>query len=173
MNGAGRPTGVQENGMEDVPSGGQAPGATTEIVLPPAADGGPGEGGVRGSVRIAPAVLIELIELTVRDVPGVAGIHRRRRGERILPRGGHAAGRERRRAENAFEAGGVRVRVAGDQIDADVSIVIEPDADIRALSEAIQRKVGIAAGRMLGMTVTDVNIYVADVDAGGAPGGRG
>jgi len=121
--------------------------------------------GVRGTVRIAPAVLIELIELSVRDVPGVAGFGSRRRMERALPGGeetttGQAGGRP---LAKSYEAGGIAVRVAGDQIDADVSIVVRRGANILELSRAIQRRVGVAAGRMLGLTVTEVNVFVADI----------
>jgi len=123
-----------------------------------------GNGGVRGTVRVAPAVLIELIELTVRDVPGVVGFQARRRVERILPRHGHGGERWGEPGTGTYEDGGVRVRLAGDKIDVDVSVVIQPDVNIVELSRAIRRKVGVAAGRMLGMTVTDVNVYVAGIE---------
>ena len=137
------------------------PGAATEIapVSSPASDG------VRGTVRIAPAVLIELIELSVRDVSGVAGIGSRRRMERDLP-GGEEDATERsvgRSPAKTYEAGGIAVRVAGDRIDADVAIVVQRGANILELSRAIQRRVGVATGRMLGMTVTEVNVFVADI----------
>jgi uncharacterized alkaline shock family protein YloU len=148
------------------------PGSVSIVVPSGAGATGPssGNGGVRGTVRVAPAVLIELIELTVRDVPGVVGFQTRRRVERILPRHGPGHGTTEA-GTGTYEDGGVRVRLRGDQIDVDVSIVILPDANIVELSRAIRRKVGIAAGRMLGMTVTDVNIYVAGIDP--VPGGPG
>ncbi len=132
----------------------------------------PRAGGARGTVRVAPAVLIELIELTVRDVPGVVGFQARRRVERILPRYGHTSERRGEPGTGTYEEGGVRVRLAGDQIDVDVSIVIQPDANIVELSQAIRRKVGAAAGRMLGMTVTDVNVYVASIEPAPDPAGH-
>ena len=138
-------------------------GPTTEVQL---GDESPGEldrGGIRGTVRIAPAVLIELIELTVRAVPGVTGFQARRRVERILPRGGHGTATSKGTSASAFEGGGIRVRIDGDRIDADVSIVIACDLNILDLSRTIQRQVGIAVGRMLGMTVNEVNVYVASV----------
>ncbi|CAA9540896.1 MAG: hypothetical protein AVDCRST_MAG49-853 [uncultured Thermomicrobiales bacterium] len=132
----------------------------------------PRSGGVRGTVRVAPAVLIELIELTVRDVSGVVGFQPRRRVERILPRYGHTSERRGEPGTGTYEEGGVRVRLAGDQIDVDVSIVIQPDANIVELSRAIRREVGAAAGRMLGMTVTDVNVYVASIEPAPDPAGH-
>ncbi len=150
----------QRGGSHDT---GVGSGATTEIGAP-AGDGA--TGGVRGTVRIAPAVLIELIELTVRDIPGVAGFQPRRRVERILPRGMHAPSSERRSDATAgsYEDGGVRVRVTGDQIEAEVSIVVRRGVNILELSRAIQRGVGVTAGRMLGMTVAEVNVYVAGIE---------
>ena len=140
---------------EDAP-----PGAATEI--------GPDSSareGARGTVRIAPAVLIELIELSVRDVSGVAGFGPRRRMERDVPggEGGTTGQPNGQPSPKSYEAGGIGVRVAGDRIDADVSIVVRRGANILELSRTIQRRVGVAAGRMLGMTVTEVNVYVADI----------
>ena len=117
---------------------------------------------VRGTVRIAPAVLIELIELTVRGVPGVRAVQPRRRVERILPRSGHGAGGERR--GKTVESGGVRVRVRGEWIDADVSIVVAGDVNILELSRLVQRNIGVAVARMLGMTVAEVNVFVAAIE---------
>ena len=123
--------------------------------------------GVRGTVRIAPAVLIELIELSVRDIPGVVGFDARHRVERILPRAHHD--RSITRAGNSelsktYEEGGIRVHITGDHIDADVSIIVRQGANILELSRAIKRRVGVAVGRMLGMTVAEVNVYVADIE---------
>jgi uncharacterized alkaline shock family protein YloU len=139
----------------ETPPRGAGPGPATEI----GAGGDPAQP-VRGTVRIAPAVLIELIELTVRDMPGVLGFRSRRWGERAGSPGSLPEGAA------AYEAGGVRVRVVGDRIDADVSIVVARDANILDLGRAIQRRVGVAAGRMLGMTVAEVNVFVAGIGDG-------
>ena len=120
-----------------------------------------GSGDVRGTVRVAPAVLFELIELAVREVAGVVGLATPRGVDRILPRGVHAATAEA--GVTAYETAGIRLRLRGDRLDADVAVVIEPGVGLVDLSRAIQQKVGAAAGRMLGMTVTDVNVYVADI----------
>ena len=110
---------------------------------------------VRGTVRIAPAVLIQLIETTVLDISGVVALtsHRRRKIEDTgeAPRG------------KSFDDGKVRVTVDGDQIDADVSITVRSGTNITRLSDKIREKVGVAAGRMLGMTVRTVDVYVDDI----------
>jgi uncharacterized alkaline shock family protein YloU len=134
---------------------GAGPGPATEI-----GGGGDPAQPVRGTVRIAPAVLIELIELTVRDTPGVLGFRSRRWGEPAASSGSLPAGAA------AYEAGGVRVRVAGERIEADVSIAVARGANILELGRAIQRRVGVAAGRMLGMTVAEVNVFVAGIGDG-------
>lgn len=107
---------------------------------------------VRGTVRIAPAVLIQLIETTVLDIPGVVALttHKRKKAEDSDdgPQG------------KAFDDGKVRVTVDGDQIDADVSLTVRSGTNISRLSEQVREKVGVAAGRMLGMTVRTVNLYV-------------
>lgn len=104
---------------------------------------------VKGTVRIAPAVLIQLIETTVGDIDGVAGLTSRK-GKK----------REEDVPGKAFDDGKVRVVVDGDQIDADIAITLKPSARVNTVTETIRREVGLAAGRMLGMTVRSVDIYV-------------
>lgn len=107
------------------------------------------ESEVRGTVRIAPAVLIQLIETTVRDIEGVAELTSRK-GEK----------REEEVTGKAFDDGTVRVIVDGDQIDADIAITLAIGANVGQVTGEIRREVGLAAGRMLGMHVRSVNIYV-------------
>lgn len=126
-------------------------GARTEVVAPFAVNG---DTEVRGTVRIAPAVLIELIELTVQDVPGVIELRQRRRRK-------DAAGEEP--IGKSYDDGKVRVSVSGDQIEADISISVSHGTNISELASRIQQQVGIAAGNMLGMTVKTVNIYIDDI----------
>lgn len=106
---------------------------------------------VKGTVRIAPAVLIQLIETTVCEIDGVAGLTSRK-GKK----------REEDVPGKAFDDGKVRVVVDGDQIDADIAITLESNARVNEVTEKIRREVGLAAGRMLGMTVRSVDIYVDD-----------
>lgn len=109
---------------------------------------------VRGTVRIAPSVLIELIGTTVRNTPGVQDLrpHRRRKPDE-----------EAASAGKAYDDGKILVIVDGDQISTDVTVAVARGTNIGELSQAIQRKVGDAAGRMLGMTVRAVNVYVEDI----------
>lgn len=115
----------------------------------------------RGTVRIAPAVLIELIELTVRDVSGVTGFQSRHRMERILP-GSHESHPVIEGGRN-IESRGVRVHLTDDTIDAGISITVEADVNLADVSQAIRRQVGIAVPRMLGLEVRAVDVYIAEV----------
>jgi uncharacterized alkaline shock family protein YloU len=110
---------------------------------------------VRGTVRIAPAVLIQLIETTVLDIPGIVALtaHKRKMTDESgeVPQG------------KSFDDGKVRVTVDGDQIDADIAITVQNGTNIGELTGLVREKVGVAAGRMLGMTVRTVDIYVDDI----------
>lgn len=110
---------------------------------------------VRGTVRIAPAVLIQLIETTVLDITGVGALTTRRR--RKTDEGTEQV------SGKSFDDGKVRVTVDGDQIDADVSITVRSGTNVARLTDQIRERVGVAAGRMLGMTVRTVDIYVDDI----------
>ena len=112
---------------------------------------------VKGTVRIAPAVLIQLIETTVRDIDGVVAITSRK-GKK----------RDEETAGKAFDDGKVRVVVDGDQIDVDIALTLESGHDVASVTEAVRRDVGVAAGRMLGMTVRSVNIYIDNFATGEA-----
>lgn len=110
---------------------------------------------VRGTVRIAPKVLIQLIETTVKAVPGVLEIiSRKGKSKDDEPNG------------KAFDDGKVRVVVDGDQIDTDLAITLLQGSNVGTVTEAIRHEVGVAAGRMLGMTVRTVNIYVDNFSTG-------
>jgi uncharacterized alkaline shock family protein YloU len=110
---------------------------------------------VRGTVRIAPAVLIQLIETTVLDISGVVALTNRKR-KRTDEGSEEPSGK-------SFDDGKVRVTVDGDQIAADVSITVRSGTNISRLTDLIRERVGVAAGRMLGMTVRTVDIYVDDI----------
>jgi uncharacterized alkaline shock family protein YloU len=111
---------------------------------------------VRGTVRIAPAVLIELIELTVDGIDGIAGL----RGLREKP---DAAGTEGART---WDNGKVAVTVQGDQIDAALALAMYRGTNVSGLSAEVQRQIGFAAGHMLGMTVRTVDMYIEEIVPG-------
>lgn len=110
---------------------------------------------VKGTVRIAPAVLIQLIETTVRDIDGVVEITSRK-GKK----------RDQETSGRAFDDGKVRVVVDGDQIDVDIAITLHTGKDVASVTEQIRKDVGVAAGQMLGMHVRSVDIYVDNFATG-------
>lgn len=116
---------------------------------------------VRGTVRIAPAVLIELIEMTVRDIDGVAGF--RSRPWPAQPGDEPAIGR-------SYDNGKIAVSVDGDRFAADVSIAITRGTNVTELSREIQRMIGNAVGKMLGLTVRHVNVFIEEIVIGADPG---
>lgn len=113
---------------------------------------------VRGTVRIAPQVLIELIELTVTDIDGVAGFRPlRNRGKGATPPPG-----------KSYDNGKIRVGIVNDRIDADIALGAAQGTNLTELSHTIQRRVALAVGQMLGMTVTGVNVYIDDIQPAGS-----
>ncbi|MDQ4045618.1 MAG: Asp23/Gls24 family envelope stress response protein [Chloroflexota bacterium] len=120
--------------------------ATTDVVT----EGRSGSGAVRGTIRVAPEVLIEL---TVRDIDGVAELRSRPRRQKPA---GETAGK-------CYDDGKVRVVVLGDQIETDVAVAMRAGTNVAELTAAIQKQVARAVERMLGMTASAVNIYIDDV----------
>jgi len=114
---------------------------------------------VRGTVRIAPAVLIELIELTLDGIDGIAGL-------RALPEKPDAHGADGART---WDNGKIAVTVRGDQIDAALGLAIHRGANVSGLSADVQQQIGFAAGQMLGMTVRTVDIYIEEIVPGPEP----
>jgi uncharacterized alkaline shock family protein YloU len=126
--------------------------ATTDVF----SDDHSGRGAVRGTIRVAPEVLIELIELTVRNIEGVVSL-------RARPRRPMRAGDD---AGKCYDDGKVRVVVLGDQIETNIAVTIRRDMNVAELTDAIQKQVSRAVERMLGMTASSVNIYIDDVVSG-------
>lgn len=108
---------------------------------------------VKGTVRIAPTVLIQLIEKTVQNIDGVANITSRK-GKK----------RDEEIAGKSFDNGRTLVVVDGDRIDADIAITLKSHANVSKVTDEIRREIGLAAGRMLGMTMRSVDIYVDNVE---------
>jgi uncharacterized alkaline shock family protein YloU len=126
-------------------------GAATEVTL----GGTAGEGGeFRGTVRVAPAVLIELIDLTMQGISGFAGL--RNHGAGPEPDGGTA---------RRFSNGKIAVTVDGDRIAVAVGCAIVRGTNVAEFTSAVQRAIGFAAGNMLNMTVQTVDLMIQEVTA--------
>src|SRR5690242_835228 len=101
---------------------------------------------ITGNVRIAPAVLATVVNMTASGVPGVAAmgavpsrrvLGRRRDGTR-----------------------GVRLKVSANRVRLDLYVILSQGVDIVSTGAAIQREVTRAVHEILGMEVTDVNVIV-------------
>ena len=126
-------------------------GAATEVHVDVT---GSGTTTVRGTVRIAPAVLIELVELTLGGIDGVAGLRSHATVKGDIPEGARM-----------FDNGKIAVTVSGDQITVAIGCAIVRGTNVSGLSAAIQKAIGFAVGNMLGMTVQTVDIHIQDIVA--------
>jgi len=107
-----------------------------------------------GNVSVAPQVLTELISITASQVPGVARL-------------GHAPpwpGRYSRRT-GASDTG-VRVQIVNSAVVADCYLIASPDTNLLELGIAVQATVATAIRELVGLAVSEVNIYVQDVEVG-------
>ena len=106
----------------------------------------------QGRVTIAPEVLVTIARLTSQSVEGVAQLcHQIGPGnvDRVL---GRVAG-----------DGGVQIAVIDDAVRVDLYIIVEPNANMRTVSQEMQRAVTRAIQDMVGMEVSAVNVHIQDV----------
>ena len=122
------------------------------------------EGEVRGTVRLSLPVLSEMVELTVQDTPGVAGVLGKSKVAAFFPHTGTDDANESARVKER-EHGGIKVRVRGNSLDADVIVLAASDVNIPELGRSIQSNISTAAERMLGMTVGAINVHVAGIES--------
>lgn len=124
-----------------------------------AGEGGPGgaarAGADRGRTTIADEVVEQVIEKIVNlSVDQVAGVH----GLYAPPLAGGAGP-----ADGDPESRAVSVRLDGDQAEINISIQVEFGHAVHEVVEQVRSDVIGQAERLLGLTVTQVNVLVADV----------
>ena len=100
-----------------------------------------------GSVTVAPNVLVNLVVLGLREVPGIA-------------RPGHVP-----RAHAAHRGEGVALQIDGDQVSVDCYLIARPDTNLLELGIATQATVAAVVRELAGMIVREVNVYIQDVEA--------
>jgi uncharacterized alkaline shock family protein YloU len=66
--------------------------------------------------------------------------------------------------------GGVKIEVEDEVVSVEVHVVAEHDANMLTLGQQVQAAITRAIGEMVGMSVTEVNVYIQDVVL---PGDRG
>ena len=103
-----------------------------------------------GRTTIAPEVLVTIARLTALEVPGVCQMANVPSGaNRLFTRG---AGE------------GVRIEIKGEQVSADLYLVLKNDVNIRDVSRQVQHSVNRAISEMVGMPVSRVNVHIEDID---------
>lgn len=103
-----------------------------------------------GAITIAPEVLIDIVRLTALATPGVA---------RLAPNYPNSV----RRLLSAKASQGIRIDIEDDSVSVDLYIVAEPDTQMLALGQTLQREISRAIQNVVGMPVKQVNIHIEDV----------
>ena len=104
-----------------------------------------------GVTRVANDVVAWIAALTALQVDGVHAMYRP---------GGQSIDRIlRRRVAHR----GARVELRGDGLRIDLWIVMEAGANVAAVGAEVQRSVGDAIRRMLGMPLAAINVFISEV----------
>ena len=106
----------------------------------------------QGRVTIAPEVLVTIARLTSQSVEGVAQLCHQVGPSNVDRLLGRVAG-----------GGGVQIAVVDDEVRVDLYIIVEPNANMRTVSQEIQKAVTRAVQDMVGMEVSAVNVHIQDV----------
>ena len=109
----------------------------------------------QGRVTIAPDVLVTIARLTTQSVKGVARLCHHIGPSSMDRMLGRVAG-----------GGGVQIAIVDDAVRADLYVIVEPNANMRNVSQKIQQAVTRAVQEMVGMPVSAVNIHIQDVAFG-------
>jgi uncharacterized alkaline shock family protein YloU len=106
-----------------------------------------------GKIFVAPGVLITVARLAALGVPGVA---------RMSPVAGGV---------NDFlrlgTSQGVRIETVGDEVSAELYLVIDPSVNAREVAVTVQREVARAITDIIGMEAGNITIHIEDVDTPG------
>ena len=105
----------------------------------------------RGSVHVSPGVVATLARLTAEAVPGVARVGAGSRGPlRFLP-------------DRLTHAGGVSAQIAPDGVRLELSLIVQQGASMLEVASRVQREVGEAVEKTVGLPVREVNVRIQDV----------
>lgn len=115
----------------------------------------------RGAITYSPDVLVDMIELSAEDIPGLVRFAARHRAGKPSLEIQHADAVGA--AGKPFEKRGIRVRMTDAVIEADLAVVIESGTSVPQLGHELQARVAVAVERMLGMRVGEVNVRVVEV----------
>ena len=108
---------------------------------------------VQGRITISPAVLTTIVRLTALENPGV---------HKLAPQ--HAAVRGLRSSVGTEE--GVIATVTDQGVKVELHIIVEPDANMLQVGEALQGDIKRAIEHMVDMPVRSVDVYIEGVALG-------
>jgi uncharacterized alkaline shock family protein YloU len=98
---------------------------------------------------VAPNVLVRLVSLAIREVPGVApSVSARRAGLR------------------ARDGLRVATHIGAEGVGVDCYLIAQADTNLLELGITVQATVAAVIQELAGMTVREVNVYIQDVEAG-------
>lgn len=103
-----------------------------------------------GNVRVAPEVLLDIVQLTALATPGVARLCNDR------PSGFS-------RLFNGKTGQGVQMQIEDSTVSIDLYVVAEPDAQMLHLGQTLQREIARAIHDVVGMPVKEINVHIEDV----------
>jgi len=136
----------------DVTGGGVTGGGVTGAAV---IDAGVTGGDVTGATVISDAVIMKIIGIAVRQVPGVKGI-------------GGGASRAFGAIRDAIGSGdpgqGVRVKVRESDVSVDLVIVADYPVALQEVAKEVRAAVVRAIEDLVGMSVAQVNVTVGDVE---------
>ena len=101
-----------------------------------------------GNVTVAPNVLISIVRMALREVPGIARL-----------------GSVPRARTDVRGSEGVKLRMHDAGVSADCYVVAHPDTNLLELGMATQATVAAVIRELAGMTVHEINVYIQDVEA--------
>jgi len=102
-----------------------------------------------GKIFVAPGVLVTVARLAALSVPGVTGMSPVPGGVNRLFRLGAAQG--------------VRLEMRGEEVTAELFLVIAPDSEAREVARRVQAEVGRAISEIVGLPVGEVLVHIEDI----------
>jgi uncharacterized alkaline shock family protein YloU len=120
------------------------------------------EDGVRGTISLAPNVLVDILEVTAESVDGVTGVLKGRRSatRRTYPIGETI---EAGASGQWYSSRGIRVQVADGIVQAELSVAVRSGATIPDIAREIQDRVAVAIEKMLGLRTGPIAIHVIEI----------
>lgn len=103
-----------------------------------------------GSVTVAPNVLVRLVGLAIREVPGVARLG--------------TAPRARSSLRGGVSGAGVVAWVGPEGVSADCYLIARAETNLLEIGIAVQATVAAVIRELAGMAVREVNVYIQDVE---------